>query len=233
MKRCPYCGAEYPDSATECAIDKTPFEQTSREPFSLKFLNFGIVAEQKIPLSLSIVSYLFFLPGALFLAFSVFIPFLFLFPDNLEGSIFLACLMDILIGLALLCCFLVFPKSMFIAVGGFVFLLFSSYKSPIDKGETIWPYLAGLGFAVFSVYLSRGLRSCSRGWRTCALILIWWSFASLVYGVIWYFLPNHKLERNADFTALEFYLGTAFSFVYLFWQHRVLTRPKVRELFGI
>ncbi len=25
MKRCSYCGAEYPDDATECAIDRTPF----------------------------------------------------------------------------------------------------------------------------------------------------------------------------------------------------------------
>jgi hypothetical protein len=27
MKTCPYCGAEYPDDAVECAIDHTPFEQ--------------------------------------------------------------------------------------------------------------------------------------------------------------------------------------------------------------
>ena len=27
MKNCPYCGAEYPDDATECAIDQTPFER--------------------------------------------------------------------------------------------------------------------------------------------------------------------------------------------------------------
>jgi hypothetical protein len=27
MKKCPYCGAEYPDEATVCAIDQTPFEE--------------------------------------------------------------------------------------------------------------------------------------------------------------------------------------------------------------
>src|SRR6516164_523414 len=28
MKRCPTCGAEYPDDSTICAIDQTPFEQS-------------------------------------------------------------------------------------------------------------------------------------------------------------------------------------------------------------
>jgi hypothetical protein len=32
MKKCPYCGAEYPDDAEVCAIDQTPLERPSAPP---------------------------------------------------------------------------------------------------------------------------------------------------------------------------------------------------------
>lgn len=37
MKKCPYCGAEYPDDVAVCAIDQTPFEEEppqTRESFN-------------------------------------------------------------------------------------------------------------------------------------------------------------------------------------------------------
>ena len=32
MKKCPYCGAEYPDDVVACAIDQTPFEVSKPAP---------------------------------------------------------------------------------------------------------------------------------------------------------------------------------------------------------
>ena len=32
MKKCSYCGAEYPDDAVMCAIDHTPFERSAEPP---------------------------------------------------------------------------------------------------------------------------------------------------------------------------------------------------------
>ena len=32
MKKCSYCGAEYPDDAVICAIDHTPFERPAEQP---------------------------------------------------------------------------------------------------------------------------------------------------------------------------------------------------------
>lgn len=32
MKKCSYCGAEYPDDAVRCAIDHTPFETPAEPP---------------------------------------------------------------------------------------------------------------------------------------------------------------------------------------------------------
>jgi hypothetical protein len=128
MKRCSYCGAEYPDDATECAVDKTPFGEVrpeSEEP--RKHVRFGIFSEYEIPVSLAIVSYFFFFPAAICFAGIIAILVLLILSGGGPAS-----------GIALLGC-------------------------------------VGCGaIGLFWLLLSRGLRRCSRGWRTCTLVFIWW-----------------------------------------------------------
>jgi hypothetical protein len=89
MKKCSYCGAEYPDDAAECVIDKTPFNETHSDFISVM----PPVAKRKIPISLSIISYLFFIPGAICLAFTIFAVCLLIFSgaSKSSGIIILEC----------------------------------------------------------------------------------------------------------------------------------------------
>jgi hypothetical protein len=182
MKQCSYCGAEYPDDATECAIDKTPFVEVQPEPIHFKRPTFAIFSEHQIPVSLAVVSYLFFFPGAMGFAAVIFI-------------------------LALL-----------ILSGG-----------QAISGRAILGCVVGLAVGIFWLLLSRGLRRCSRGWRICALVFIWWGFIAMAYSIVHYLLtqatPRHE-------TPTLFWLECGFGFIVQIWQYRVLTRPDVRDLFG-
>lgn len=186
MKQCSYCGAEYPDDATECAIDKTPFgEAPSETSPGIKLPTFAVFSEHEIPVSLTILSYLYFLPAALCFAY-------------------LACFM---------CLF-------FLSRGG----------SSVLDGWIILGCIAVGAIGLFFLCLSRGLRKCSRGWRTCTLVFIWWGFIGTAISIGRY-LVTHKMPGHA--TTTEFLLSCAFTFMVQLWQYRVLTRQDVKDLFGV
>lgn len=99
-----------------------------------------------------------------------------------------------------------------------------------ESGGTSFLIFFGLTCAsiFFWYFLSRGLRYCSRGWRICALIVIW---LSLIYGMVLtaQFLVTKKLPHHE--TPVEFWVGAGLEFTLLIWQYRVLTRPDIRSLF--
>jgi hypothetical protein len=228
MKRCPYCGAEYPDSATECAIDRTLFEKPEHQPSSFKLPDFGILSEQKIPVSLSLVSYCFFIQGASLIALCVFFPFLFTFLAG-DGNLYLSLIFEAFFVLFLLLMLLMFPKIILFVSG--IFILGYLFLHPVNTSDTIWT-VAGFGYTVATIFISRGLRRCSPGWRTCALLSLWFDFASLTYGSVYWLLKVHGGKAFSDYAPWEYAVGIAYVF-FKIWQYRVLTRPDVRELFGL
>jgi hypothetical protein len=81
---------------------------------------------------------------------------------------------------------------------------------------------------LFWFFLSRGIRYCSRGWRFCALAIIWLGF---IVGIaqIAEFLIRQKLPHHE--TTFKFWIGMGLSFPLLIWQYWVLTRSNIRSLF--
>jgi hypothetical protein len=107
MKRCPYCGREHSDDATECEIDQTPLDEEVQRLESVPkgAPRFGIFSEYRIPVSLLVVSYLFFLPAATCFAFIAFIVIcLFLSsPSAVSDFLFPACAIAMGIGIFFVC----------------------------------------------------------------------------------------------------------------------------------
>jgi hypothetical protein len=186
MKRCSYCGAEYPDDAIACATDQTPFGDVQSEApvrAPLKLPRFAIFSEYEIPVSLAIVSYIFFLPGGICLGFVASALLFLIYAGGIPGS-----------GTILLSC------------------------------------LAGTAYGIFCLCLSRGLRRCSRSWRICALVIIWWGFIAMAYSIVRYFQTQATPRHD---TPMVFWLEYGIGFIVQVWQYRVLTRPDVRDLFGV
>jgi hypothetical protein len=231
MKRCPYCGTEYPDDATACAIDQTPFGETSPEPAaSIKLPRFGIFSERKIPVSLTLVSYLFFLTGAGLFAAVGFLAFgIVLLGGGFASShIFISCFIGGVISLLVVLCLLIFPVTMLVTYAIFATCFVNWASLTGESSAAILGRLAGGAIAILFVYISRGLRMGSRRWRTCALAFILLEFVIMAFSMIQYFLTQGHHQHQ---WATKDWLECAFAVIVLAWQYRVLTRPDVRDLF--
>jgi hypothetical protein len=134
------------------------------------------VVQRKIPLSLSVVSYIFFTLGLV------------------------------------------------TGIGGCVRSLDTRTDLPLSSLITIV-------FAVLYVFISRGLRRCSRGWYICAVIIAFvapiWTICLTVY----YFL---SIDLNTKGTfPFAFLFIMIFAFLIEVWIFQVLTRKDVRALFDL
>jgi hypothetical protein len=95
-----------------------------------------------------------------------------------------------------------------------------------------------INFGVLALFIGPGLLRLSRGWRTCALALLWLAMAGLPILAILFITTSEPL----DFKLFGQKIGhaskgagivlAALMFALAVWQYRILTRPDVRRLFG-
>ncbi|MEM1211941.1 MAG: hypothetical protein AAGI68_06530 [Planctomycetota bacterium] len=101
-------------------------------------------------------------------------------------------------------------------------------------------YQIYLNFDALQILIGAGLFRRSRGWRTCALVVLWIKMISGPIGLALLAFVDGPLEVNLFGKtvgyASKWMAGIAlatFWFTLAFWQYWVLTRPNVRQIFGI
>ena len=90
---------------------------------------------------------------------------------------------------------------------------------------------------LFWLFLSRGLRRGSRGWRFFTLLLLSFGLLVDVYQIVKYFLTGYFsltiLYAPAPHHTQAQLVIYCFFAAFKLWQIRVLTRSDVRAVFGI
>lgn len=125
------------------------------------------------------------------------------------------------------------PRSLKIVA---VLFILGGITSIIDVIVALSQGALNLNFGVLGLFVGIGLLRFSRGWRTCALVLLWISVPLIAlfflfgaeavnYTIFW---QNMGQGSRAIAVALA-----AVVFAVVLWQYRVLTRPDIRKLFGL
>jgi hypothetical protein len=96
-----------------------------------------------------------------------------------------------------------------------------------------------LNVGVLSLFIGVGLLRYSRGWRTCALVFLWLAMIGFPLAAVFMLFTDQPLQ----FTVFDQPMGevprgvgvgvAALGFALAVWQYWVLTRPRVRRLFGV
>jgi hypothetical protein len=96
-----------------------------------------------------------------------------------------------------------------------------------------------LNFGLLGLFIGPGLLRFSRGWRTCALVLLWIAMIGIPIVAIFFMFASGPI----DFKVFGQKVGhaskglttvfAAVMFVLEVWQYRVLTSQHVRRLFGV
>ncbi len=96
-----------------------------------------------------------------------------------------------------------------------------------------------INFGALGVFVGPGLLKLKRGWRTCALVLIWFAMITLlIVSVVALFLTQPATlkifgQEMGHAPAWTLSILGVILFAVALWEYRVLTSHQVRRLFGI
>jgi hypothetical protein len=96
-----------------------------------------------------------------------------------------------------------------------------------------------LNLGVFGLFIGLGLLRYSRGWRTCALAFLWLAMIGFPLAAVVMLATDQPLRyavSGLETGDVPKALGVAVAvggFALALWQYWVLTRPRVRRLFGV
>ncbi len=117
--------------------------------------------------------------------------------------------------------------------------IISGVFSVIEVAVSLMNGRINLNLGVLGLFIGPGLLNLRPGWRTCALVFIWIALILVPVVVIILMGVSGPLDvtvfgQKVGHTGKEIGLAVGvLVFALTFWQYRVLTRPDVRQLFGI
>ncbi len=149
---------------------------------------------------------------------------------------------EIPFSLAIVSYFYFLPAGVCFGGIGFIILMclpFAIFSGGVSNVLFFMIFYCGLlgMIGLFWLFLSRGLRRGSRGWRFFTLLLLSFGLLVDVYQIGKYFLTGYFsltiLYTPAPHHTQAQLVIYCFFAAFKLWQIRVLTRPDVRELFGV
>lgn len=128
------------------------------------------------------------------------------------------------------------PLSLKIVAGLFIL---NGISAAIEVVVALMHGHININFGVLGLFIGPGLLRYSRGWRTCALVLLW--IAMIGFPIISFVFLSHSgpLDLNVfgqkiGHASKELGLAmAAILFALSLWPYYVLTRPDIRERFGV
>ena len=124
-----------------------------------------------------------------------------------------------------------------LSVVSYLFLLIGVMSAVEFLSELMKGTFRFFDFGILGFWIFFGLRRCSPGWRTCALVFIWLAMIGLAIPFVYGFLGSGPAfikifgRRYAHIPVIWVSVVAAVLFPLELWMYRTLTRPNIRILF--